>query len=352
MKVTALETKIIELPLPRPVKTAIHDMTSVGCVLVTVRAGDVFGEGICFTLNADRIRSFDEMVRGFESFVVGRDIHEIEGIWHDIWVAINPTGHKGVTIGALSAIDIALWDAVGKAADLPLHKLFGNCRYDVDTYASSGLWLSATEDELVDEAVAYVDQGFTAVKLRLGRSIDEDVARVRRVREAIGPDIALHTDANQGLSVKHAIRLGRRLEEFNLAWIEEPVAANDLVGHSEVRTALATPIASGETEYTRYGMQAMVDARSADILMPDLQRIGGFSEFRKASAIASAQHIPVSSHFFTEYSLSMAGSLHNCESVEHIDWFSGLFNEEMELVNGKLQIPNRPGTGFTFKTDL
>lgn len=352
MKITALETRVVELALPRPVKTAIHDMTSVGCVLVTVRAGDVFGEGFCFTLNGSRIKAFDEMARGFEPFVVGRDIHEIEGIWHDIWVEINPTGQKGVTIGALSAIDIALWDAVGKAADLPLHKLFGNCRYDVDTYASSGLWLSATEDELVTEALAFVEQGFTAIKLRLGRSIDEDVSRVRRVREAIGPDVGLHTDANQGLTRKHAIRLGRRLEEFNLAWIEEPVAANDLVGHSEVRAALATPIASGETEYTRFGMQAMVDARSADILMPDLQRIGGFSEFRKATAIASANHIPVSSHFFTEHSLSMAGSLHNCESVEHIDWFAGLFNEQMELTNGKLQIPDRPGTGFTFRQGL
>ena len=222
----------------------------------------------------------------------------------------------------------------------------------MDTYASSGLWLSATEDELVTEALAFVEQGFTAIKLRLGRSIDEDVSRVRRVREAIGPDVGLHTDANQGLTRKHAIRLGRRLEEFNLAWIEEPVAANDLVGHSEVRAALATPIASGETEYTRFGMQAMVDARSADILMPDLQRIGGFSEFRKATAIASANHIPVSSHFFTEHSLSMAGSLHNCESVEHIDWFTGLFNEQMELTNGNLQIPDRPGTGFTFRQDL
>ena len=138
------------------------------------------------------------------------------------------------------------------------------------------------------------------------------------------------------------------MEQFSLVWIEEPVSADDLVGHAEVRAALDTPIASGETEYTRFGMQAMIDARSADVLMPDLQRIGGYTEFRRAAATAAANHLPVSSHFFTEHSLALAGSLPNCVSVEHVDWFAALFNERIELRDGKLVVPERPGTGFTF----
>ncbi len=351
MKITGVETQLVELPLPSPIGTAIHAMHSVGCVLLelTTDAG-VVGQSFVFTLNAVRIRAFDEMVRGMSHHVIGRDPHETSGIWHGIWADINPTGHKGVTISALSAIDIACWDAVGRAAELPLHKLFGACRDEVDTYASSGLWLSTPTAELGAEAVALVEKGFHAVKLRIGsQRISDDVDRVRAVRDAIGNDIGLLVDANQGFTPKHAIRLGQRLEEFDLVWIEEPVPAHDLQGHSDVRAALATPVASGETEYTRYGMQAMLDARAADVLMPDLQRIGGYSEFRIAAAAAAARDVPVSSHFFTEHSLAIAGSIHNCISVEHIDWFAPLFNEEVELRSGKLVIPDRPGTGFTFR---
>ena len=354
MKITGLETQLIELPLPSPIGTAIHSMHSIGCVLVELKTDvGVVGQSFVFTHNAVRIRAFDEMVRGFSHHVVGRDPHETGGIWHDIWADINPTGHKGVTISALSAIDVACWDAVGRAAELPLHKMFGACRAEVDTYASSGLWLSTPTNELGAEAAALVEKGFHAVKLRIGSErTSDDVARVRAVRDAIGPGIGLLVDANQGFTPKHAIRLGQRLEEFDLVWIEEPVAAHDLQGHADVRAALATPIASGETEYTRYGMQAMLDARAADVLMPDLQRIGGYSEFRVAAAAAAAKDVPVSSHFFTEHSLAIAGSTHNCISVEHIDWFAPLFNEEVEIRSGKLVIPDRPGTGFTFRTGL
>jgi len=354
MIVTHLDTTLVEVPLPAPVETAIHSMRSVGCVLVQLRTDEgVTGEGFVFTLNAVRLRAFDEMVRGFAHHVVGRDPHETEGVWHDVWADINPTGNKGVTIAALSAIDTACWDIVGKRAGLPLHKLFGACRNEVDTYASSGLWLSQPIDEIQAEAAKFVTQGFGAVKLRIGSErIADDVTRVRAVRDAIGTDIGLLVDANQAFTPKHAIRLGRELEEFDLVWIEEPVASHDFAGSAEVRTSLATPIASGETEYTRFGMQAMIDAKSADILMPDLQRIGGYSEFRKAAAAAAAQHVPVSSHFFTEYSLAIAGSTQNCISVEHVNWFAPLFNESVELRDGKLVVPDRPGTGFTFAPDL
>ena len=354
MRIVGLDTSLIEVPLPRPVGTAIHAMRSVGCVLVELRTDDgLVGQSYVFTLNAARLHAFDQMIRGFASFVVGRDPHETEGVWHDIWAEINPTGHQGVTVSAMSAIDVACWDVVGKAAQRPLHQLFGACRTEVDTYASSGLWLSHTLDELAEEAAAFVAQGFTSVKLRIGSPrIADDVERVRVVRDVVGPDIGLLVDANQAFTPKHAIRLGRRLEEFDLVWIEEPVSTLDLAGHSQVRQALATPIASGETTYTRYGISAMAAAGAADVLMPDLQRIGGYSEFRKAAAVASAHHLAVSTHFFTELSLVLAGSIHSCVSVEHVDWFSPLFVESVELVGGKLQIPNRPGTGFTFAPDL
>ena len=348
--VDSITTRIVDLALQKPVGTAIHQMRSVACVLVEVQTTDgIVGQGYVFALNGERVKSLDEQVVGLGEHVVGRSIFETEGIWHDLWGRINAMGHKGVTVSAMSALDQALWDAVGRTLDQPLHLLWGACRDDVATYATSGLWLSQSIDELVAEAAAFVEQGFVAMKIRLGSDKPaDDVARVAAVREAIGPDIELLSDINQGLTAKAAIRLGRMLEPYSPGWIEEPVPAYDLDGHAQVRAALDTPIASGETEYTRYGMQAMLRAGACDVLMPDLQRIGGYSEFRKADAIASAWNVPTSSHFFTEQSLALAGSLANLISVEHCDWFSPLFNEDMELRDGRLVIPDRPGSGFTF----
>lgn len=348
--VESVTTRIVDVELAKPVGTAIHAMRSVGCVLVEARTSDgVVGESYVFALNGDRVKSLDEQVIGLAALVGGRSIFETEGIWHELWNRINAMGHKGVTVSAMSALDVALWDAVGKTLDLPLHRLWGSCRDEVDTYATSGLWLSQSIDELITDAEMFIAQGFRSMKIRLGSERPaDDVARVAAVRDAIGPDIGLLSDVNQGLTPKAAIRLGRMLEPFGLAWIEEPVPAYDLDGHARVRDALDTPIASGETDYTRHGMQAMLRAGACDVLMPDLQRIGGYTEFRKADAIASAWNIPTSSHFFTEQSLCLAGSLANLVSVEHCDWFAPLFNEDMELRNGRLVVPDRPGTGFTF----
>lgn len=354
MKLQSVSTRLVDVPLAKPIGTAIHQIRSVGCVLVEARSDDgTVGQSYVFAINANRLKAFDEMVNGLAEFaLVGADPHDTEGIWHQLWSEVNPTGHKGVTISAMSALDVACWDLVGRAHGLPLHKMWGACRSRVPTYASSGLWLSQSVDELVVEADSFVNEGFTAVKVRIGsdRAAD-DVERVRAVRDVVGDDIDVLADANQKFTAKEAIRLGRALEEFNLLWLEEPVASYDLAGHARVRNALDTPIASGETEYTRFGMQAMLDAGAADILMPDLQRIGGYSEFRKASATASAQNIPISSHFFTEYSLCLAGATENCISAEHIDWFAPLFNETADLVDGCLIVPDRPGHGFTFDQD-
>ncbi len=353
MKIETISTTLVNVPLPSPIGTAIHSIQSVGCVLVEVRSADgVVGQSYVFTINGDRLKAFDEMIVGLSRFALGHDAHATEGLWHRLWTEINPTGHKGVTVSAMSALDVACWDLVGRTLDMPLHQLWGSCRSSVPTYASSGLWLSHSIAELESEAREFLDLGFTGMKVRIGSDrIADDVARVRAVRDAVGPDVELLVDANQKFTPKHAIRLGRALEEFNIGWFEEPVPAYDLAGHARVRDALDVPIASGETEYTRFGMRAMLDAGAADVLMPDLQRIGGYSEFRKAAATASSQHIPVSTHFFTELSLCLAGSLHSCISVEHVDWFAPLFTESMELRDGQLAIPERPGHGFTFADD-
>ena len=353
MKISRFKTRLVDVPFDRPIATAIHQMRSVGCVLLELETDQgLVGESYVFTLNGVRLKALHEMLLGFAHQVEGRDPHDVGAIGQAMWDEMNPIGHKGFSIAALTAIDTACWDLIGKAAEQPLHKLFGACRDRVHTYASGGLWLSQSIDECLSEASAFIESGFRAMKIRLGSpKIHQDIERVRALREAIGPDVELLADANQAFSVKQAIRLGRELEAFALCWLEEPVPYQDLRGCAEVRNALTTPVAAGETEYTRYGMRDILDARAVDILMPDLQRIGGLSEMRRACALAAAHDVPVSTHLFTEHSLCIAGAEPNCVSVEHMPWYAPLFNESMQIRDGMIDIPDRPGTGFSFNAE-
>ncbi|HZS84435.1 MAG TPA: mandelate racemase/muconate lactonizing enzyme family protein [Stellaceae bacterium] len=350
MKITRLRTEVVQIPLGKPIRTAIHDIRSAGCVLVFLETdGGIVGESLLFTLNGKRLPVLYEMARSLEPLILGRDPDFTERFWSEAWGDSNFIGQSGVPVFAIAAIDGALWDIRGKAAGKPIYRLLGAARSAVPAYASGGLWLSLSLDELVAEAEEFLEQGFRAMKIRIGgASAETDIARIRAVRAAIGPEVALMADANQALDVSRAIRLGRRLEEFGLAWFEEPLPAYDHEGEARVAAALNTPLASGETEYTRYGFRRMLELKSADILMPDFQRVGGVSEFMKVAHMAAAYDVPVSSHIFSEMSLQMMGALANGTYLEHMPWFEPLYGERIALKDGMALIPEKPGWGFSF----
>lgn len=353
MKVTRVETRCVTVKLDKPIGSALGQLHSFGCILVFVHCDSgIVGENLIFTLNARRTRVLQSMVEEMADLVIGRDAGHIAGFWASAWRDINFLGHKGVPVVGISALDGALWDALGKMSNLPIYRILGGAQDRVPVYHSGGLWLSSSDKELVAEAERFAAAGFTAMKMRLGSPEPAtDVARVRAVRTAIGPKIKLMADANQGLTESQAIRLGRALEEFDLTWFEEPLPAWDLDGLARVAAALDTPIASGETEYTRYGFRRMLELRSADILMPDLQRVGGVSEFIRVGHMAESYDIPVSSHLFPEASLQVLGALVNTIYLEYMPWFSKLYNETIKFAEGQAIVPERPGWGFTFNQD-
>jgi L-alanine-DL-glutamate epimerase-like enolase superfamily enzyme len=353
MKVTKVETENITLTLTKPIGSALGELRDFGMVLVTIHTDQgLTGENLVFTLNNRRTRVLRAMVEELADLIIGQDAGHIAGFNARAWKDINFLGHKGVTVMGISALDGALWDLAGKAAGLPLYRMLGGAQDRVPAYHSGGLWLSLSISELQEEAARFIAEGFTAMKMRLGHADPrDDIARVKAVREAIGPKIRLMADANQGLSEHKAIRLGRMLEEFDLTWFEEPLPAWDLEGLARVAAALDTPIASGETEYSRYGFRRMLELRSADILMPDLQRAGGVSEFMRVSRMAEAHDVAVSSHLFPETSIQVLGALSNAIFLEYMPWFSPLYNEELSFENGSAVVPERPGWGFTFNRD-
>jgi L-alanine-DL-glutamate epimerase-like enolase superfamily enzyme len=350
MKITGLRTTRLSVPLPKPIMSGLGPLVSAGVLLVHLEAdAGLVGENLVFTLNDKRLAVLDEMVSSLAPLVLGADPTFSTGFWSAAWREINFFGHKGVPVMGISAIDGALWDLRGQAAGLPIHKLIGAARDRVPVYASAGLWLSSSVDELQREAEGFIAQGFRAMKMRLGKPTPaEDAARVRAVREAIGPGIALMADANQQLNVAQAIRLGRMLEEFGLAWFEEPLPAYDLEGVARVAAALDTPIASGETEYTRYGFRTMLELKSADVLMPDLQRVGGVTEFLRVSHMADAFDVPVSSHLFPEMSVQVLAALGNATWLEHMPWFAPLYDGGLVVADGHVVVPDALGWGLRF----
>lgn len=353
MKIVRLQTQVVPVALPTPIGSALGQISGFGCILVTLHTdAGITGENLVFTLNNRRTRVLQQMVEELGDLVIGQDAGHIAGFWARAWKDINFLGHKGVPVMAISAIDGALWDALGKATNMPIYRLLGGAKDRVPAYNSSGLWLDRSTDALVKEAQGFIAQGFRAMKMRLGLPDPrDDIARVRAVRAAIGPGVKLMADANQGLNEAQAIRLGRMLEEFDLTWFEEPLPAWDLDGLARVAAALDTPIASGETEYTRYGFRRMLELRSADILMPDLQRVGGVSEFMRVGHMAESHDIGISSHLFPETSIQVLGALSNSIFLEYMPWFSELYTERLEFEDGAAVVPERPGWGFTFDQD-
>ncbi|AYM14779.1 MULTISPECIES: mandelate racemase/muconate lactonizing enzyme family protein [Agrobacterium] len=351
MKITRLRTKVVNVPF-RPILTQVGQIdftTCVLCYLETDQAGLV-GEGLIHAVSGRRIAVLDEMVRSLEPLVVGLDLAQGGKLNADSWHALNFLGNDGITVHGLSAVESALWDVRAKACGLNVAHMIGACRSRLPVYASGGLWFGGTLDSLQREAGALVAQGFAAIKLRLAPGDSHDsVARVRAVREAIGPNIGLMVDLAQQLTRKQAIRLGRMLEEFDLEWFEEPIACHDHEGEAEIRMSLETPLASGENVHTHRGILRMLQAGAADVLMPDLQRMGGPSEFLKAGHLCEAFDIPVSSHLFTEMSLPLLATMRNATYLEHMPWFEPVYGEALALdADGCAAVPITPGWGVSF----
>jgi len=353
MKITGLRTRRVHIPFEVPIGTSIHRIEGVSGLLVWLDTDEgITGESYLWAIGQHRLPVLDAIVRMLGERQIGRDPRDTTARFDEMWGEINFLGHKGVSLFGIAAIDWACWDILGQSLGVSVSRLLGRRRDRVRAYASGGLWASMTIDALQVQAKDFVAQGFKAVKMRIGKpDIGEDIERVAAVRDAIGPDIDLMADANQGLSVTHAIRLGRRLEEFGLVWFEEPVQAYDLEGSARVAAEIDTPIASGETEYGRYGFRDMLARKSADVLMPDLERVGGVTEWVRVAAMAAAHDVPVSPHIFSEHSLQLCGAVSNVTYSEHMPWFAPLFQEGMEMANGDILIPDRPGFGFHFDPD-
>jgi mandelate racemase len=261
-------------------------------------------------------------------------------------------GYQGLALAAVAGLDIALWDALAKAAGLPLVRLLGGTLAPVPAYNSNGLGLippAAAGDEALE---LLAEGGFTALKVRVGRdSPADDVAAVRRVREAAGDGVTLVVDYNQGLALGEALERCRALDAEGLAWIEEPLRYDDLDGHARLARDIATPVMLGENFYGPRAMLAAIRAQACDLVMPDLMRIGGVTGWLQAAAIADGFGIPMSSHLYPEVSGHLLRVTPGRQWLEWQDWAHPVLAHPFEVRSGQLHLPDVPGNGLEWDED-
>ena len=274
----------------------------------------------------------------------------------------EPSRRTGMAMEAIAGVDIAIWDVKAQALGIPVYQALGAARSHVRSYASGG-WAPGAEAEA--ELGGYAAKGYTAVKMRVvgrdGFSIENCVRRVEAARRGIGPNVELMVDAHGSLEVAVAIRLAKALEQYEIAWFEEPVSPDNHSGQAEVRRSTRIPIASGEREFSRYGFQSLLERGALDIAQPDVARAGGFTEIRRIAALTSARDVRLAPHAWGS-GILFAASIHvamaaaNCHILEvsqgYMPMMNELFNEPFDIrPDGTVHAPDKPGLGFTLRAD-
>lgn len=355
MKVTALEACTCVVPLEKGVAFATRAVQERHFTLVRVRT-DTGVEGIGFCYSGHKAGHLSTLaVRDLlRDVVVGRDPHQIEAIWEAMYREALLHGRRGAVLRAISAVDIALWDAVAKEAGLPLYQYLGGYRENlVPAYASGGYYAQGKGPEgLAQEMQSYLAMGFRAVKMKVGRlSPKEDAVRVRAARAAVGPDVPLFLDANNAWpDAPTAIQAVRAFEEYNPGWIEEPLMPDDIAGHAAVAAAVRPPVATGEIHATRWDFLELIQQKAASILQADAGVCGGITEWRRIAAMAASHTIQVAPHWLAELHVHMVASTPNAVWVEYFTDFSvinlgRLFSTRLEVRSGGLALPQSPGLG-------
>lgn len=342
----AVRSTAVEVPLRFVLGTSAAAVTVAPLLLVDVETEQgVTGRSWVFCYHRSGAVAIAAMLRDAAE-LVARETVAPAAIASRLERRFALIGVTGVVRMALSALDMALWDALAVAAGLPLSSLLGSAPRPIAAYNSCGLGLMSAE-AAADQAELLLEGGFRAIKLRLGHaSLAEDLAVTRAVRRRLPDSVLLLVDYNQALSIVEALERGRALQSEGVAWLEEPIRHDDYRGNAEIARALDLPLQIGENFNGPQAMQQALDAQACDLVMPDLARIGGVSGWMQAASIAVARGIPMSSHLMPEASAHVLAASPTCHWLEYVDWAGVLLNEPLRIENGCAVMPDRPGIGL------
>lgn len=352
MKIASVTVSVLKVPLERAYQAAGREVGANWHVMAEVTTtGGVTGFGYIVALREMFVRAVSSATRELATLVTGMDVSAPEAAWQRMARAGDWVGPGGLLHYAIAPIDIAIWDAFGKTIAQPVSSILGGFRDRLPAYASDGFWYSLSLDELAASARKAADAGFRAVKLRVGHEThpDGEVARVRAVRDAVGPDVAIMVDATETWTLDQAIRTGRALQEAGIVWLEDPIPHTDIAGMTRVTAALDVPVATGEHLYQVADFNRLLEARGTRIALIDLGRIGGVTPWRHAASVAHGFGIRVGGHVLPEIHIHLLTAIPNGQLVEYVPRSARLLQAMPALTDGAMVVP--PGAGFGLELD-
>jgi len=349
--VATVQARPVVVPMRRPLRTSTGAVEQAPLLLIDLRtAGGPTGRSYLFGVHPMTLGPLRALVESLGQRVTGDALAPLE-MERKLRAGVTLLGPVGLAAMALAGIDMAAWDALARSREVPLATLLGGRPGPVPAYNSNGLGIMPAA-EAAGEAMELLAEGFSAVKIRLGRpSAADDLAAARAVRQAIGPGAVLMADFNQYLSVAEALERSAMLDGEGLAWIEEPVRADDLAGCARVAAGVRTRVQIGENFSGPFQMREALSLGASDLVMPDVQRIGGVTGWLRAAALAHAFGVEMSSHLFPEFSVHLLRVTPTRHWLEYVDWAAPILQEPLPVRDGRVETPARPGAGLEWDED-
>jgi mandelate racemase len=343
----SIDTRAVLLPLRRPIVSKVGSFGDWPLILIDLYTREgIVGRSYLEPYLKDAARSIIPLIQTLGAAQIGKAIAPLD-VFQANRKSQNLVGYEGMAMIAVSGIDMATWDALAKAAEVPLARLLGGTVDAVPAYNSNGLWLTDVSTLAKEAAELVAEGGFAGLKLRLGRDIlADDLAAIREVRQGAGDSVKLMVDFNQGLSLGDALLRCHALDDQGLYWLEEPIAYDNLAGYAQLTRELKTPVQLGENFYGPRELYKAVCSGAGDYVMPDLMRIGGVSGWLRAVPIAAAAGIQVSTHLYPEFAAHLMRVTETAHWVEWQDWADRVVKEPFTVKAGKIQIPEKPGVGI------
>jgi len=353
MIISNIKTTLLSVPYEDPPQISFVSMENIDLLIIEIETSSgLTGMGYLHPI-AGGMQTIEMCIHEMlKPLLIGKNAENVENLWQEMWKATFIQGRMGITVMGISAIDIALWDLLGKHKKQPLWQLWNGSNSPLPVYGS-GCYRGLGHDGMIEKAKKFVSEGYKAIKMQVawGFTHDEDVINVRDMRQELGDDIKIMIDVNQGWDAEEAIKFGKAIDDYNIEFIEEPVIADDFEAYKKISNSIITPIATGENHFTHHDMKIFIDTKIVSTLQPDLMR-GGYTELKVISNLANKNNIQIAPHLFMELNTHLNASIPNASWLEHMGWYNHLWEEPILPKNGNAKPSDKPGHGLKFKSDL
>lgn len=340
--------------ISKPIADSTHTISKIAfyVVEVTTDAG-VKGQGYLLSFHYSP-NAIEGALKDMCEFVKAHSykVYETVKVKKDWDMEAEYFGNTGINTCAIAALNIAMWDAWGHTCGMPIWQMLGANKTKIPVYGSGG-WISYTDDELLEEVLDYKSRGFTAVKIKVGSgSLEKDLTRLEKCRRALGDDVKIMMDANQGMDVPTALKLSEKAKAIGIHWFEEPVPHTDFAGYELLRNKCGIALAMGEREYDCEALKNLISRNALDLWQPDIVRLGGVEGWRDSAALAEAYNLPVLPHYYKDYDVPLLCTIKTPYGAESFDWIDGIIDNTMRIENGFAYPREGAGWGFRFKEEF